>query len=254
MIAMRRLGCDPNAIATVFVSHLHGDHFGGLPFMILDAQLYSRRATPLIVVGPPGLAERLERAMEVLFPGSVRAARRFATEVVELEVGRRTVVGGVAVTGFEVSHPCGAPPLALRIEADGKVLAYTGDILEAQDRGHCALPQRHGFLHELTTAMHQLHGIGKRQHSGAHQRRILAQAVTGDAGWTRATRRLPDGPQRDAGRENGWLGNLGANQRVVRSFGNDLPQRTRDGFARFLEVRLHLRMRLRHVGQHADAL
>jgi ribonuclease BN (tRNA processing enzyme) len=76
--------------------------------------------------------------MEVLFPGSVRAARRFATEVVELEVGRRTVVGGVAVTGFEVSHPCGAPPLALRIEADGKVLAYTGDTEWTESLVDCA--------------------------------------------------------------------------------------------------------------------
>ena len=30
----------------MFVSHLHGDHFGGLPFLILDGQ-FTRRARPL---------------------------------------------------------------------------------------------------------------------------------------------------------------------------------------------------------------
>src|ERR1700724_3672604 len=49
LIAMRKYGIDPNCIDTVFISHLHGDHFGGLPFLILDAQFYSRRTTPLTV-------------------------------------------------------------------------------------------------------------------------------------------------------------------------------------------------------------
>jgi ribonuclease BN (tRNA processing enzyme) len=51
--ALKRLGLDPSETAAVFVSHLHGDHFGGLPFLILDGQ-FSRRNMPLAVVGPPG--------------------------------------------------------------------------------------------------------------------------------------------------------------------------------------------------------
>jgi ribonuclease BN (tRNA processing enzyme) len=33
----------------------------------------------------------------------------------------------VRVTPFEVRHPSGAPPYALRFEAEGKVLSFTGD-------------------------------------------------------------------------------------------------------------------------------
>jgi ribonuclease BN (tRNA processing enzyme) len=51
LTALRRCGCDPGEIAAVFVSHLHGDHFGGLPFLILDGQ-FSGRVTPLTVAGP----------------------------------------------------------------------------------------------------------------------------------------------------------------------------------------------------------
>ena len=127
MIAMRRFDIDPNAIATVYLSHLHGDHFAGLPFMILDGQFYSKRTRPLSVVGPPGTAKRLHAAMEVLFPGSSTAPRKFATEVVEYQPGRRLETNGVALTAFEVSHPSGAPSCALRFEVEGRVVCYTGD-------------------------------------------------------------------------------------------------------------------------------
>src|SRR5579872_5689244 len=86
LTALRHAGLDPGEIGTVFVSHLHGDHFGGLPFLILDGQ-FSRRDKPLTVAGPPGTADRLWQAMETSFPGSSGTRRRFGVEVVELAVG-----------------------------------------------------------------------------------------------------------------------------------------------------------------------
>lgn len=127
LIAMRKLNVDPNAIQTVFISHLHGDHFGGLPFLLLDAQFYSRRTTRLTIVGPPGLRRRLTEAMETFFPGSSQTQRKFETEILEIQAGETHLVNYVRVSPQLVNHACGAPPFALRIECDGKVLAYTGD-------------------------------------------------------------------------------------------------------------------------------
>ena len=53
MVAIRKWDVDPRGISTILVSHLHGDHFGGLPFFVLDGQ-FRRRERPLLVVGPPG--------------------------------------------------------------------------------------------------------------------------------------------------------------------------------------------------------
>lgn len=125
--AMRRFGVEPNDLEAIVLSHLHGDHYGGLPFFILDAQLMSKRTAPLTVAGPRGAERRLREAMEALFPGSSTAERRFRVEVRELEPARRTPVGSLAVIAFEVRHPSGAPALALRIEIDGKTVAYSGD-------------------------------------------------------------------------------------------------------------------------------
>jgi ribonuclease BN (tRNA processing enzyme) len=127
LIAMRKFGVDPNGVHTIFISHLHGDHFGGLPFFILDAQLYSRRETPLTLVGPPGFKDRLSEAMELFFPGSATAPRKFAVEIIELSAQQTRVINGVAVTPQLMEHACGAPAFGLRFECEGKALAYSGD-------------------------------------------------------------------------------------------------------------------------------
>jgi ribonuclease BN (tRNA processing enzyme) len=126
LIAMRRFGVDPQAIDTVILSHLHGDHFGGVPFLVLDGQ-FKRRTRPLLVAGPPGVEKRVREAMEVFFPGSTRIERKFETRFVELADRVAVEAGPVHVTGYEVSHASGAPPFALRITGEGKVVTYSGD-------------------------------------------------------------------------------------------------------------------------------
>src|SRR3954447_21770535 len=108
LVALKRLGLDPGTVDVVLVTHLHGDHFGGLPFLILDGQ-FSRRTRPLVVAGPPGLAERLPRTMEVLYPGSSTVERRFGVEIVELPERVETAVGPFHATAYPVDHASGAP-------------------------------------------------------------------------------------------------------------------------------------------------
>jgi ribonuclease BN (tRNA processing enzyme) len=126
LIGMRRLGLQPSDIDTVFVTHLHGDHFGGLPWLLLDAQFVSKRTRPMIVTGPKGIEARFIKAAEALYPNST-TAEGFKFTFVEYEERKPLEIGGVTVTPFEVKHPSGAPPYALRFNVDGRVVAFTGD-------------------------------------------------------------------------------------------------------------------------------
>jgi ribonuclease BN (tRNA processing enzyme) len=125
--AMKAQRVDPGSVDAVVVTHLHGDHFGGTPFFVLDAQIVSRRTRPLIVAGPPGLESRVHDTMEALFPGSSQARRRFELRFVELPEGEATGIGTLTVTPYGVVHPSGAPAYALRVECGGKVISYSGD-------------------------------------------------------------------------------------------------------------------------------
>ena len=126
LIAMRHFGVDPRAIDAVILSHLHGDHFGGVPFLILHGQ-FTRRTRPLLVVGPPGVEARVGEAMEVFFPGSANISRQFDVSFVELTDRVTLTLASLSVTPFGVVHASGAPPFALRVAGDGKIVTYSGD-------------------------------------------------------------------------------------------------------------------------------
>jgi ribonuclease BN (tRNA processing enzyme) len=124
---MKQFGVSLLDVTSILITHLHGDHFGGIPYFVLDSQLISRRSEPLLIAGPPGLQERVRSAMEINFPGSSKVAQKFEITFVELPAEITTGLGALKVTPVEVLHGSGAPSYALRVEVAGKTIVYSGD-------------------------------------------------------------------------------------------------------------------------------
>jgi ribonuclease BN (tRNA processing enzyme) len=127
LVALKRLGLNPSLIDLVMLSHLHGDHFGGLPFLLLDGHFEGRRDKPLTVTGPLGTRERLKAAMEALFPGSWSNKWRYGLNVVDLPVATAYSFAHMTIETGEVIHPSGAPSTGVRIADGRRAVAYSGD-------------------------------------------------------------------------------------------------------------------------------
>jgi ribonuclease BN (tRNA processing enzyme) len=126
LIALKRLNIDPASIGHVALTHLHGDHFGGLPWLILDGQ-FAGRTKALKILGPPNTPNRFDQLFDVLYPGSREAERAFETTVAEYAANVPEEFGPARITAYPVVHTPQTMPHGLRVEYAGKVIAYSGD-------------------------------------------------------------------------------------------------------------------------------
>lgn len=125
--ALKHQGIARDELDLILITHFHGDHFAGLPFLLLDAQ-FTRRTRPLTIAGPEGIEIRLKQAMEVMFENSSKTKQRFDVNIVTLMPEATAQLGAVSVTPFPVVHgESGGPFLGYRIETEGRTIAYTAD-------------------------------------------------------------------------------------------------------------------------------
>jgi ribonuclease BN (tRNA processing enzyme) len=125
--SMKRQGIDSSAVDTVVISHLHGDHFGGLPFLIKEIQVTGTRKHPLTIAGPKDLEPRVAGLLNLLFPGPEDVRSGFWPDFPVLSAGKPRQIGDIRITAYPAAHSPMAHPLALRIDCNGTVIAYSGD-------------------------------------------------------------------------------------------------------------------------------
>lgn len=127
LIALERLGIPHNTIDTILLSHLHGDHCGGIPFLLVDAMLAAKRDRPLTIAGPPQTTERLKSVAQAMMPGMDIMVPKFPITYLDMALLLRAEIGPLKITAYPAVHTKETNPTSLRVEVEGKVIAYTGD-------------------------------------------------------------------------------------------------------------------------------
>ncbi len=112
---------DPLTIDAVFLSHLHADHCLDMCGYYVFRKYHPLGAQPSIpVFGPAGVAHRLAHAYDLPTVPGMGVEFEFA-EYDEESIS----IGPFTIHAVPVVHP--VPAYALRVEAGGRVLVYSGD-------------------------------------------------------------------------------------------------------------------------------
>ena len=122
LLAMKRAGLDPRRLDVVLLSHLHGDHFGGLPFFFISYLYEHPRDKPLSIAGPPGTEERVGELFRLMYGGDLPP-----TCFHILQPDRAELIAGIHVLPFRVPHQLHSLSLGLKVSYEGKQILFSGD-------------------------------------------------------------------------------------------------------------------------------
>ena len=162
LVAMRQQNVDPNLIDYIFISHLHGDHFAGLVFYLMDARYISHRENPLKIIGPKGIEKRVIDTINVMYPGCWDKENTFEIVFIELVHDTQPQFGPISVTPYHAKHLQDGNDFILRFEVDGKIITFSGDTGWTEDlvaaSNHADLLITECFFYQETSAFHMDYG------------------------------------------------------------------------------------------------
>jgi ribonuclease BN (tRNA processing enzyme) len=120
-------GIDPVGVEAVCLSHFHGDHTAGLPFLFLHSDYIVQRTAPLTVVGPPGVEDQVEALAGAMRVGLRGQRSTFERRFVEADNGSRIPIAGGTLEARRMQHSPDLVALGYRFNRDGTTIAYSGD-------------------------------------------------------------------------------------------------------------------------------
>lgn len=127
LLALKAVGIAAEQVDFVVISHLHGDHFGGLSFLFLEYLYEKPRTRPLMIAGPPGTEERVWALHRAMYRELAERPLCFPLHFRELTPNQPETLCGVEFFPFRVPHQEKDISFGYRITAGGKTLLYSGD-------------------------------------------------------------------------------------------------------------------------------
>jgi ribonuclease BN (tRNA processing enzyme) len=118
-----QLGLHVETLDAIWLSHFHADHAFGLPALLV--RLWEeKRTTDLHILGQKGIESFVLRCLDLAYPNFLPRLG-FSMRFMEVEPGEPAVALGLSWRTAVNDHP--QRDLALRLDAEGKSVFYSGD-------------------------------------------------------------------------------------------------------------------------------
>jgi ribonuclease BN (tRNA processing enzyme) len=131
--AAKQVGWDVGTLDAVLLSHLHGDHFGGVPFLFMEYRYESPRTRPLVICGPSDTERRVKTLFSALYERTAEEPMPFPVEYRELNANDTIRLGEARVTAIPVHHVPELTSFGYLVEVRGRRMLYSGDTAWTDD-------------------------------------------------------------------------------------------------------------------------
>lgn len=126
LVRLKQLKIEIDQINTIIITHFHGDHYGGIPFLILS-RYFEYEHRPLTIIGPKGLEEKVHTLQEVLYPGTTNHFDSLDVTFIEYTAKETLQQGDITIHAREVTHSPPSNPHGVKLHWKGKTFAFSGD-------------------------------------------------------------------------------------------------------------------------------
>jgi ribonuclease BN (tRNA processing enzyme) len=123
----KQVSWDLGQLDAVLLSHLHGDHFGGVPFLFMEYRYETPRTRPLAIYGPEGTERRVTALFTALYERTAAEPHPFPVTYHELAPRSVVELGAARITAVPVHHVPELTAFGYRVEVGGRTFLYSGD-------------------------------------------------------------------------------------------------------------------------------
>ncbi len=114
---------DPEQLKTLWISHFHGDHFFGVPLLLLRLWEMGRKE-PLQIISAVPAEKKIQEAMELAYP-NFQKRLQFPVRFARLEPGKTFHYQELTYKAAEAIHS--QPSYGLKVTQGSKSFYYSGD-------------------------------------------------------------------------------------------------------------------------------